>query len=684
LWLDSPVKKIKGVGDKYRQIFQKNGISTVFDLLLHFPALYIDFSHPAARVEIGVKKLYLMEIINFSLSRRFGRKLSILKVNARVGKSKAQVVFFNKHYLVDFFKENPKVYIYGTFEMRNNICQANTPLVFSPEDAGRERVIPLYNKISTIKSGTLKKVIKNCVDQLRDDSECLPEAILAQYGFPGIVEALKAIHFPRRYDPARVRKLKQRFIYTEFLLFQLELQFIRNFFKKVPRTYWYTINEGFKALLKKLLPFTLTTDQRTACREVTTDLEGDVTMQRLLQGDVGTGKTVVAFTALLMAAKSGFQGAFLAPTEILSQQHFGNAKRFFQSPDGNGNITIDILTGSTSAKERTRIRQGLSDGSIDIIFGTHALLHEKIQFKNLSMVVIDEQHRFGVSQRAALYYKGKSVDLLVTTATPIPRTMLLSLYNDLSVSVIKTKPHGRLPIKTKMIDAARRDEFYQWVRKKIQEGEKAYIILPLIEDSEFFTELRSIESEMDYFKEVFKGIPIGIISGRTASEEKDAAINDFAEGKTRVLVSTTVIEVGIDVKDATMMVIENADRYGLSQLHQLRGRVGRGERQSFCYLFASANITESGEQRLKTIVSTADGFKIAEIDLKMRGGGIITGLEQSGYLDFRVGNMQDDHDIFNDARRDAALILSDESLQNPYISNLLKKIKGRLRDINFS
>ena len=686
LQLHSPVNQIKGVGDKYLQIFNKNGISIVFDLLLHFPALYIDFSQAAAGVEMGVKKLYRMEVINSNLSRHFGRRLSILKVNAHIGTDKVQVVFFNKHYLADFFKEHKQAYIYGTFEMRDKTCQANTPLVFSLTDPGQEPATPLYDKIGALKSGVLKKIIANALRELQDPFEPLPRHILEQYTFPGIAAALKAIHFPGHYEPGQVQKLKQRFIYSEFLLFQLELQYIRNFFKKVPRMHRYKIDENLKAVIKELLPFNLTPDQKTACREMTADLEKDVAMQRLLQGDVGTGKTAVAFIALLTAAYSGFQGAFLAPTEILAQQHFINAQKFFNPLNAGGGavITCDILTGSTTAKERERIRRQLLDGTIHIIFGTHALLNESIGFKNLAMVIIDEQHRFGVSQRAALYYKGKAVDLLVTTATPIPRTMLLSLYNDLSVSIIKTKPRGRLPIITKIMDVARRDEFYQWLRKKIQEGEKAYIILPLIEDSEFFTELRSIESEAGYFKNIFKDIPMGIISGRLSSVEKDAAIEDFAAGKIRVLVSTTVIEVGIDVRDATIMAIENADRYGLSQLHQLRGRVGRGERQSHCYLFPSPNITESGQRRLQTIAATEDGFKIAEIDLKMRGGGIITGLEQSGYLDFRVGDMRDDHEIFNDSRRDAAAILEDPGLQNEYLLSFLDGIKGKLKALNFS
>jgi ATP-dependent DNA helicase RecG len=684
LYLDSPVTKIKGVGTKYAEIFNKNRISTVFDLLLHFPALYIDFSRPAARVQPGIKALYRAEILNSRLSRLYRKRLSVLNVNARVGSDPVQLVFFNKHYLEELFKtspapegkENREIFIYGTFEIRGNSLQANTPLVFT--DPGAEPVSPLYDKIGPIKSGTLKKIISHCFMELRDSFEFLPPAIIEQYRFPGIVEGLKTVHFPASYNPEHIRQLKQRFIYGEFLFFQLELQYIRNFFKRVPRINHYEISEDLRASLEGVLPFSLTPDQWTACEAIAGDLKQAVTMQRLLQGDVGSGKTIVAFILLLLAARNGLQGAFLAPTEILAQQHFLKAREFFKS------ASIEILTGSTAARERKNTRERLEEGAIDIIFGTHALLNEQIRFKHLSVVVIDEQHRFGVSQRAALYYKGKAVDLLVTTATPIPRTMLLSLYNDLSVSVIKTKPEGRLPVITKVYDPMRRDEFYRWLRKEIEKGEKAYIILPLIEDSEFFTELRSIESETRYFKTMFQGIPLGVVSGRTPAEEKDAALQDFTTGKTRILISTTVIEVGIDVKDATVIVIENADRYGLSQLHQLRGRVGRGERQSYCYLFASPNMTDSGKRRLKTIASTSDGFKIAEIDLKMRGGGIITGPEQSGYLDFKVGNMQDDHEIFDLARRDAARILDDPSLQNNYTATFLSRIKANLKDINFS
>ncbi len=675
--LHSSVSTVKGVGDQSRKALGKYGIETVLDLLYHFPLLYIDFQQPAPRVALGEKKLYRVEVLDFNVTRAFRRRnLSILRVSAEVAGEPVQLVFFNQSYLADKLAEISQIYIYGTFEIQKGVRQANTPMVFTavPE----EPVIPLYGKLGTLKTGKLRNIIRQALDTLDDDYETLPRDILKRYGFPPMVEALAAIHFPQGYDPEELHRLKKRFIYNEFFFFQLELQYIRRFFKTVPRVRQYSIGEEEKSALKELLPFTLTPDQQQACRDIFADMNSGFTMQRLLQGDVGTGKTVVAFIALWLALRGGFQGAFLAPTEILARQHFANGRAFFKS------APIELLTGSTSTKERKEILRRLGSGETGIIFGTHALLNDKVKFKNLAMVVVDEQHRFGVSQRAALYYKGNAVDLLVTTATPIPRTMLLSLYNDLGVSVIKSKPRGRLPIITKIMDGARRDEFYLWLRKEIRGGHKVYIILPLVEDSEFFTELHSVESQTAYFKKMFQSVAVGFVSGRTAPEEKDRIIGEFTRGEIKVLVSTTVIEVGIDVPDATIMVIENADRYGLSQLHQLRGRVGRGELQSYCYLFASPNLTPNGRRRLKTIAATEDGFKIAETDLKMRGGGIITGFEQSGYLDFRVGNVQDHQDIFEEARGDAAGILEDESRHTANITGLLHKIRDRLKDINFS
>ncbi len=690
LKLRSSIKVAKGVGAKYLQIFHKHGIETIFDLLLYFPIYYIDFSSPARAIDLFEKRVYHIEIKDFKLARLYKRKLSLLKLNAAVigSEEKIQVVIFNKPYLFESLKKTRQLYIYGKVERsgeKTGIFQVTNPLIFTGLPGSDEtilgaaaRILPVYNRISSIKSGTLRKLLGNIFAALKDDLECLPEAIVNKYSFPRIVDALRGIHLPFTCSPGEIARLEERFRYREFLYFQLELQYTRNFFKKVNRLNHYVIDDKVREAIKQNLQFELTDDQVTAYQDIVNDLKEPITMQRLLQGDVGSGKTIIAFLALLLAKENGFQGAFLAPTEILANQHFAGAKRFFK------HAQVELLTGSTPQAARRDIQEKLTRGEIDIIFGTHALLNEDVGFKNLSLVVIDEQHRFGVSQRAALYYKGNSVDLLVTTATPIPRTMLLSLYHDLSVSLVKTKPHGRLPIITKIIDNNRRDEFYRWLKSKIQAGAKAFIILPLIEESEVFSEIRSIEKESPYFREVFKGIPMGIVSGKTPAQQKDGILDDFAQGKTGILISTTVVEVGIDIPDATIMVIEDADRYGLSQLHQLRGRVGRGPAQSYCYLLPSVNITDSGRQRLNTIAATADGFKIAEIDLEMRGGGIITGLEQSGFLDFKIADIKKDHRVFTAAGRDAAQLLENKSLQNDHISNFLKKVDRKIKSINFS
>jgi ATP-dependent DNA helicase RecG len=680
LTLHSSIADVKGVGPKYSQVFEKYRIFTVFDYLLHFPLYYIDFSDVSEEVELGVKKLYRFETINWGVSRNFyrRRRFSVLRAKVRIGNDTFSIVFFNKPYLADFFTAHKTAYIYGQFEIVKNICQANTPLIFSEEEKNKLSVDPVYPNIGAIKSGKLKQMVRNIFTLLEDRFESLPTYSLSRHGFPGIVDALRHIHFPERLDPEFIETLKQRFIYGEFFFFQLELQYIRTVFTQVPRTHQYSFTPELQATIQSRLPFQLTPDQQTAVKTITEDLQSGCAMQRLLQGDVGSGKTIVAFIALSTAIASGFQGAFLAPTEILAGQHFSNANRFFND------CRIELLTGSTTAKKRKEILKKLKAGEIDILFGTHALFTETVEFQNLSMVVIDEQHRFGVSQRAALYYKGNAADLLVTTATPIPRTMLLSLYNDLTVSTIKTKPSGRLPIITKIVPAKHRQDFYRLLRKKIEEGEKAYIILPLIEKSDYFAELKDIETESEYFKKVFKGIPFGIVTGRTSAKEKDNMLENFAQDKLHVLVATTVIEVGIDVKDASMIIIEDADRYGLSQLHQLRGRVGRGPKQSYCYLFPSPNITENGKKRLRTIEGTTDGFKIAETDLKMRGGGIIAGLQQSGYLDFKVANMQDHLDLFKEAQKDTSTILKDPSLHNRHIKDFLKTIDTKLKNLHFS
>jgi ATP-dependent DNA helicase RecG len=490
--------------------------------------------------------------------------------------------------------------------------------------------------------------------------------------------SLKSIHFPEKIDSDVICQDKQRFIFTEFFFSQLELQQIRNHFTQVNRVRTYAINEKIRESINECLQFELTSDQVKVFGEIVNDLKSEFSMQRLLQGDVGVGKTIVAFLALLLAKENGFQGTFLAPTEILANQHFLNAKQFFKK------MEIEILTGSTPPEKKKEIAEKLRQGEIDIVFGTHALLNENLRFRNLSLVVIDEQHRFGVSQRAAIYTKGKAVDLLVTTATPIPRTMLLTLFNDLQVSTIREAPAGRRKIITKIIESGRRNAFYQWIKKKVDQGDKIFIVVPLIEKSDFFSNLHSIQEDADYFRQVFAPNPIGIISGKDSADKKEQVLKDFQSGKNRILLCTTVIEVGIDIKDSSIMIIENADRYGLAQLHQLRGRVGRGEIQSYCYLIQSRDPSSRGKERLKIIESNVNGFEIAEMDLRMRGGGMITGLEQSGFLDFKNADIKEHYSVFRKARKDANEVLQNDSLRNNYVSDFLNWVDKKIESISFS
>ena len=671
----SPITAVKGVGEKYAQRLGESGIFTVLDLLLRFPLTYIDFTNVAQAVEPG-EQIYRVEVQRYNLSRNYRRRLSVLRIDAVMNAIDIQVVFFNRPYLKNQLRKGKHLYCFGKMEERGGIWQLVNPAMF--EEVSDLAVVPVYGAIGNLKSGTLRKIITNIFAALQDPSESLPDRLVSKRQFLPAAQTLQRIHFPEAYNEDSIETLKGRFIYQEFLYFHLELQTLRRHFRSVPRIHPFHIEPTQLHRLTANLPFQLTDDQTTALEDIVRDLESPSAMQRLLQGDVGSGKTIVSLLALRLAADNGYQGAFLAPTEILAAQHFQNASTCFDHDE------IALLTGSMTAQQKKDIHKRVNSGDIKIVFGTHALLSDNVEFKNLAMIVIDEQHRFGVSQRAALYYKGRSVDLLVTTATPIPRTLVLSLYNDLSLSTIKSKPQGRLPIKTKIIESSRRDEFYQWLSGRIQEGEKAYIVLPLIEPSEFFSQLRSIEEERDYFSEAFLPAAIGVVTGRTPVPQKDKILRKFAAGEINVLLATTVIEVGIDVKDATIMVIENADRYGMAQLHQLRGRVGRGSSQSFCYMIPSERTTDKGKKRLDTIAGTNDGFKIAEMDLKMRGGGVIPGLRQSGYLDFKLGDPREHYELFDQAREDAGDIIKDKTLRNEEIDHCLALVNEKIKQLNFS
>lgn len=673
---DTPVEQIKGIGPSYSRILSRHGIKSAGDLLLLFPETYLDFSRVAEQPVIDEERLYVFNVGRVRLSRNFKKRNSLLTIKGKIGSLPVCLLFFNQPYLLQSLSREKQVYAYGRIENRNGIWQMVNPQL-APENRPGQ-IVARYKPLGTLKGGNLRKIIAEILATWQDERETLPEMVVRRHGFPSLSIALRSIHQPSILDAPAIEKMKARFIYSEFLLFQLELQFIRNYFRGRRRLHRYRFSNDIRLAIDRRLPFTLSGEQITAFSEIVNDLSAQQTMQRLLQGEVGSGKTIVAFLALLLARENGYQGAFLAPTAILANQHYQNARVFFAADD------IALLTGDCQAEARKEIQKRLRMGEISLVFGTHALINENIIFKNLSLVVIDEQHRFGVAQRAALFFKSRSADLLVTTATPIPRTMLLALYNDLAVSSLKKPLPGRQPVITSVIAAADRPDFYQQLRQKLDLGDRGYVIMPLIEKSEHTPDLRSLQEETAAFKDLWPDIPLAVLSGKTKPEQKNRVLRHFRQGRIRLLLATTVVEVGIDVPEATFMVIENADRYGLSQLHQLRGRVGRGTRQSYCYLIASPRPTENGKLRLQAIAANDDGFKIAEMDLQLRGGGVIAGLEQAGELDFKLADIKKDYTLFKAAQTDARLLLENKELQNDDIKNYLAALANKIKNLSFS
>jgi ATP-dependent DNA helicase RecG len=673
---DTPVEELKGIGPGYGELLRRRGMATAGELLLHFPDSYLDFSRLENDPRPGREGLYAFTVGRVRLSRNFKRRSSLLSAEGTICGRPVRLVFFNQPYLLDPLRARELAYVYGAITEREGRWQMLNPLL-APE--GRPGgILPRYRPLGTLRAGTLRKVIAGALADWRDSEESLPEAVVGRHGFPGAGAALRAIHRPESLDAGRIERMKERFIYGEFLYFQLELQLVRDAFRKRGRVHRYRFGDATRRSIDRRLPFPLSREQEAAFSAIVNDLRSPRTMQRLLQGEVGSGKTIVAFLALLLARENGLQGAFLAPTEILARQHFRNACAFF------GDSGVALLTGACDPAARRRVLEGLAGGEISLVFGTHALIGENVSFRNLALVVIDEQHRFGVAQRAALFFKSRAADLLVTTATPIPRTMLLALYSDVAVSTLRERLAGRHPVATRVIPAADREKFYRRLRTELERGRKGYVILPLVESSEQFPDLLSLRDEAAANKTRFPGISQAVLSGRSSSGHKERALKQFAAGAVRLLLATTVVEVGIDVADATFMVIENADRYGMAQLHQLRGRVGRGTEKSHCFLVESQRPTENGRRRLRAVAANQDGFAIAEMDLQLRGGGLVAGLEQAGAIDFRLADPGRDIRLLQEAQVDARRLIDHPELQNRAVREFLAGLKAKIKGLSFS
>ena len=645
--MDERLTTIKGIGPGREKQLHKLGITNVTSLLTYFPRSYEDRRtiYRIGELKSGMTGGVMGNVIAVQ-EKRPRPRLSILEVVIADGTGPLKIVLFNQGYKKNFYKKGQRLYAYGKAEFQYGAMQMNTPQIENLGDGGEpdRGIVPIYALADGVSQFVVRSSVRNWFAANHELQEILPAEVREAHQYMSRYDAFKMMHFPassERYEEAR-----HQLAYEELFVMQSGLALLRNK-EQCHKGSKMGPNGDLMAQCIENLPFSLTGDQQRALEDIRIDMEDERPMQRLLQGDVGSGKTVVATLSLLKAIENGYQGALMAPTEILAAQHYEGITEVCR----NLGITIELLTGSTTKKEKERIYEGLADGSINMIIGTHALIQEGVNFHNLGLVIIDEQHRFGVEQRARLQQKGTYPHVLIMTATPIPRTMTLSVYGDLAVSLIKEMPPGRKPVKTYVVDSSYKDRLRAFFGKEMAEGRQVYVVCPLVEESEKL-DLQAAEELYLELKEYFyKAYKVGLIHGRMKPSEKDEVMNVFHNGNISLLVSTTVIEVGVNVPNATIMCVEGAERFGLSQLHQLRGRVGRGSHQSYCILVSDSR-NDVSQERLKLMEQTQDGFELAEQDLLLRGSGQLFGLAQSGLPDLRVANIIKDIEILVEARKD--------------------------------
>jgi ATP-dependent DNA helicase RecG len=669
------------VGPRRAADLRRVGLETVEDLLYRFPIRYEDRGHfqTINTLKPGVAASVMGEVLTCGIRPTRRPRFRIFEMLVRDGTGSLRAIWFNQPFLNDVFHPHQRVILYGKLELTSHGLQMQSPQyeILPDEDPTDEstpdhedglphtvhtgRIVPIYEKTGQLTAKVQRALVYQALEQLPAElPDPIPAAIRQRLGLLDRRAAIEGVHFPAA--DAAVDELNafrspahRRLIFEEFFLFQLGIVLRKRRAEGERKSHPVVVTDAVRDAVRKVLPFRLTGDQKTVIREIVTDMQRPQPMNRLLQGDVGSGKTIVALMASLVAMENGLQVAFMAPTEILAEQHFFNIRRLLEE----SRFRITLLTGATPAKKRREILAELSGGSLHMVIGTHALVQEDVAFRELGLAIIDEQHRFGVLQRATLRAKGLHPDVLVMTATPIPRTLALTTYGDLDVSVMREMPPGRQPISTTARPESRRDEVYAFIRQQIGEGRQAYVIYPLVEESEK-VDLKAATEMADHLsQDVFPDLRVALLHGRMKQDAKDRVMGAFARKEFDILVSTTVIEVGIDVPNATVMLIEHAERFGLSQLHQLRGRVGRGAHKSYCILLFQYPLTDQGRERLKAITSTTDGFEIAERDLQLRGPGDFFGTRQSGLPTLRVGDLVRDHLLMEEARREAVAALDD-------------------------
>ena len=676
--LETPLQFMKGVGPRRASDLQRAGLSTVEDLLYRFPIRYEDRGsfQTIASLKPGVSASIAGEVLGCGIRPTRRPRFKIFEMIVRDETGSLRAIWFNQPFLNDVFHPHQRVILFGKLELTPHGLQLQSPQYEiikeeEPDEAGTGseetlhtgRIVPVYEKTGQLTTKMQRTLVHQALAQLPERlPDPLPPDVLQRQELIDRRRAIHDVHFPPEGTPVDALNsfrspAQRRLIFEEFFLFQLGLVLRKRAAEADRKPRSVIITEAVRDAARRVLPFKLTGDQKKVIAEIVKDMERPQPMNRLLQGDVGSGKTIVALMAAVVAMENGFQVAFMAPTEILAEQHFINIRRLLEA----SRFRIGILTGSTPAKKRREMQAELAGGSLHMVVGTHALVEDPVGFRELGLVVIDEQHRFGVLQRATLRAKGQHPDVLVMTATPIPRTLALTTYGDLDVSIMREMPPGRFPIKTVAKPESRREEIYEFIRKQVEEGRQAYVIYPLVEESEK-VDLRAATEMADHLsQDIFPDLRVALLHGRMKQDAKDRVMHAFARGEYHILVSTTVVEVGVDVSNAAVMLVEHAERFGLSQLHQLRGRVGRGPHQSFCILLYQYPLTDDGRQRLKALTDTTDGFVIAEKDLELRGPGDFFGTRQSGLPTLRVGDIVRDHQLMEDARREASAALDDPS-----------------------
>ena len=652
------ISTLKGIGEKTEKIFQKAGIYTVGDLIRYFPRGYDVYEEPVPISELEEGKTMTVTGSVYGRIQVGGSpKMQITTVYLKDITGTLKVIWFRMPFLRNTLAKAGVITLRGRVIRKKEGFVMEHPEVFCPAskyNLKQDTLQPVYPLVTGLTNHAVMKAVRQVLEDCDVGEGILPKDIAREYQLSDYRQAIYGIHFPK--DKEEFYHARKRLVFEEFMLFILSLRMLKESEERVLNPYCFREQPQIEKFLNSL-PFELTNAQKTVWREIKNDMEDIHVMSRLVQGDVGSGKTIVALLAMMYTGLNGYQAAMMAPTEVLARQHFENINHMLQEYEIP--LKVGLLTGSMTARQKRAVYEEVESGEIQLVIGTHALIQEKVIYKNLALVVTDEQHRFGVKQRETLANKGVSPHILVMSATPIPRTLAIILYGDLDISVINELPKNRLPIKNCVVDTGYRNTAYRFIKNQIAEGRQCYVICPMVEESETL-EVENVTDYTENLQEILGvNIKVQCLHGKMKQSQKDEIMEAFSKNEIQVLVSTTVIEVGIDVPNSTVMLIENAERFGLAQLHQLRGRVGRGKYQSYC-IFMSASKSKETKERLDILNKSNDGFFIASEDLRLRGPGDLFGIRQSGILDFKLGDVFQDSQVLQQASKAANLILEED------------------------